>query len=95
LAEVVEKILKAELLRLGWFLVKTHDLEQLRGTLGGYGSDLMAKVRPLCEDLAEAYFADRYPGFDLEEPDWPKLRDQIRQVGVLADTVKARVIDNS
>jgi hypothetical protein len=23
----------------------------------------------LCDDPAEAYFSDRYPGFDLEEPD--------------------------
>ena len=29
LAEVLEKVLKAELLRLGWFLEKTHDLERL------------------------------------------------------------------
>lgn len=31
LAEVLEKVLKAELLRLGWFLVKTHDLLNLAG----------------------------------------------------------------
>ena len=29
LAEVVEKILKAELIRLGWPLEKTHDLRKL------------------------------------------------------------------
>lgn len=29
LAEVLEKILKAELIRLGWFLVKTHDVQEL------------------------------------------------------------------
>jgi hypothetical protein len=31
LAEVVEKIMKAELIRIGWFLEKTHDLEKLAG----------------------------------------------------------------
>ena len=30
LAESVEKILKAELIRIGWELEKTHDLERLR-----------------------------------------------------------------
>jgi HEPN domain-containing protein len=33
LAEILEKILKAELLRLGWYLEKTHDLERLRKAL--------------------------------------------------------------
>lgn len=31
LAEVVEKVLKAELIRLGWKLEKTHDLNRLTG----------------------------------------------------------------
>lgn len=92
LAEVIEKVLKAELLRLGWFLVKTHDLEELRGTLGDYHSDLMPRLKPLCQDLAEAYFSDRYPGFDLDDPDWPKLREQLAEVAALADTVKARLV---
>ena len=29
LAEILEKIIKAELIRTGWFLVKTHDLVKL------------------------------------------------------------------
>ena len=29
LAEVVEKTMKAELIRLGWLLERTHDLERL------------------------------------------------------------------
>ena len=29
LAEILEKIIKAELIRTGWFLVKTHDLVRL------------------------------------------------------------------
>ena len=30
LAEILEKVLKAELIRSGWFLERTHDLERLR-----------------------------------------------------------------
>ncbi len=33
LAEILEKILKAELLRVGWTLEKTHDLERLLQSL--------------------------------------------------------------
>jgi hypothetical protein len=40
LAEVLEKILKAELLRLGWKLVKTHDLRFLARELRDRQSDL-------------------------------------------------------
>ena len=45
----------------------------------------------LCDDLAEAYFTDRYPGFDLEDPDWPKVRGQLQQVEELLAAVKARL----
>jgi HEPN domain-containing protein len=91
LAEVFEKILKAELLRLGWRLEKTHDLENLANELNVRGSDLVAQVRPLAISLAEVYFADRYPGFDLEDADWPAFRLQLAQVDALCQKVKQRV----
>lgn len=91
LAEVLEKVLKAELIRTGWFLEKTHDLRRLGQELDSRGSDLMPQVRPLCIALAQVYFTDRYPGFDLEDPDWPKLRDQLAQITALAETVKGRL----
>lgn len=91
LAEVLEKILKAELIRLGWPLVKTHDLLVLGTTMEEKNSDLVGEVRPLCTGLAEAYFTDRYPGFDLDDPDWPKLREQLRQIDELLAKVKARL----
>jgi hypothetical protein len=40
LAEILEKILKAELIRLGWPLEKTHDLERLLEALVARRSDL-------------------------------------------------------
>ena len=91
LAEVLEKVLKAELIRLGWRLVKTHDLEVLAGELRTRGSDLMGVADPLCEALAEVYFTSRYPGFDLEDPDWPELRRQLGEVSHLAQTVRSRL----
>ena len=91
LAATLEKVLKAELIRLGWRLVKTHDLEALASELRARQSDLMEQVDLLCEGLAEAYYTARYPGFDLEDPDWPTLRSQLEAVAALADRVKARL----
>jgi len=54
LAEVLEKVLKAELIRLGWPLEKTHDLQRLRDALVSRSSDLAIMVKPLCDGLAEA-----------------------------------------
>ena len=91
LAEVLEKVLKAELIRLGWFLQKTHDLEKLAGELRSLKSDLVAQARPLCNTLAEVYFSDRYPGFDLDDPDWPDLQTKLKEVTSLFEAVKARI----
>jgi HEPN domain-containing protein len=91
LAEVLEKVLKAELIRIGWFLEKTHDLLRLGGELQARGSDLVDRLRPLCEDLAERYFTDRYPGFDREDEDWPKLRRQGDEITALLGIVRERV----
>ena len=91
LAEVLEKVLKAELIRLGWPLVKTHDLEVLLQALKDRNSDLAAGVAPLCAALAEVYFTGRYPGFDLDDPDWPKFRAQVEGVTTLLETVKSRL----
>ena len=88
LAEVLEKIIKAELLRLGWKLVKTHDLMHLVEALAARNSDLAPLARPLCRALAEVYFTDRYPGFDLDDPDWPTLHAQLDQVTALHASVQ-------
>lgn len=95
LAEVLEKIVKAELIRLGWTLVKTHDLRFLAKELRDRKSDLVDALHPLAMALAEAYLLDRYPGFDLDDPDWPGLRDQLQQVVALHAMVQARVDQGS
>ena len=91
LAEVVEKIMKAELIRLGWRLERTHDLERLLDELVGRKSDLVPALEPLCDALTDAYFTDRYPGFDLDDPDWPTLARQVPMVDKLLETVGARI----
>ena len=91
LAEVIEKILKAELIRRGWFLKKTHDLIELGEELARRSPELLPAAKPLCEAFAQVYFTDRYPGFDLEDPDWPVLRAHLAEVKQLLATVKVRV----
>ena len=95
LAEIVEKLLKAELIRAGWLLEKTHDLERLRKELRTRDKDLAESIESLCTDLAEVYFVGRYPGFDLEDPDWPDFRAKLEQVTSLLVTVKFRLSPGS
>ncbi len=91
LAEVLEKILKAELIRQGWFLIKTHDVEVRRKELHAYDPSLAQNLTQLCAELDEVYFIDRYPGFDLEDEDWPALREQVAEVDRLFAAVQARL----
>jgi HEPN domain-containing protein len=91
LAEVLEKIFKAELLRRGWFLQKTHDLMRLLEELERRSPDLLPEAEPLALSLADVYFRDRYPGFDLEDPDWPDLRAKVQAVQSLLTAVKLKI----
>ena len=91
LAEILEKVLKAELIRCGWFLERTHDLERLRKELRSRDAELAGGIQSLCTSLAEVYFTGRYPGFDLEDPDWPDFRAKLEQVARLLEKVRARV----
>ncbi len=91
LAEVLEKLIKAELIRTGWTLIKTHDLRRLSRELASRDPVLERELRPYCLALAEAYMADRYVGFDLEDPDWPTLRAQLEAVTRLAATIRSRL----
>ena len=90
LAEILEKVLKAELIRCGWFLEKTHDLERLRKQLRTRDPALADSIEGLCINLAEVYFTGRYPGFDLEDPNWSNFRVQLEEVSHVLGTVKAR-----
>ena len=91
LAEIAEKVMKAELIRTEWSLEKTHDLNHLFDELAERDSDLLPMVEPICDALVQVYFTDRYPGFDLDDPDWPALRAQVEQVAALLAVVQSRV----
>ena len=91
LAEALEKLIKAELIRCGWALVKTHDLQFLATELAVRDATLEEEIRPLCQSLSEFYLGTRYPGFDLEDPDWPTLRAQLAAVTALKEKIRARV----
>lgn len=91
LAEILEKILKAELIRQGWFLLKTHDLEVLRKELLSRDRVLAEELAPFCAGLAEVHFRDRYPGFDLEEENWSDLRVKLEDVVKLFASIQARI----
>lgn len=91
LAEILEKVMKAELIRTGWPLEKTRDLNRLFDCLADPNSDLLPAIEPVCDALVQVYFTDRYPGFDLDDPDWPALRAQVVQVASLMANVQLRV----
>jgi HEPN domain-containing protein len=91
LAEVIEKLMKAELVRLGWVLKKTHELDVLLDELRARNSPLAAALDPLAAEFAEVYFTSRYAGFDLEDADWPPLRTQIDVVTELAEEIRSRL----
>ena len=55
----------------------------------------MTVTTRVAQALAEVYFTDRYPGFDLDDPDWPVLRQQVEEVARLLAMVKSRVNPNS
>jgi len=54
-------------------------------------TDLVPAVTPAAQALVEVYFTDRYPGFDLDDPDWPMLRQRVEEVANLLAQMKARL----
>jgi hypothetical protein len=71
--------------------LKKHDLQRLASLLRVRGWDAVDTAEPLVNALAEAYFSDRYPGFDLDDPDWTILRQQLEETGKLLEKIKARL----
>jgi HEPN domain-containing protein len=91
-AEALEKLVKAELIFLGWPLVKTHDVQQLVDALKDRASPNAERLQPLAEELAEYYFVGRYPGFDFDEhEDWPALAAQLQQLVEYGRDVKTEI----
>ena len=91
LAEVIEKALKAELIRSGWPLRRTHDLMELEAEITQRSPELLPQVQSLTSAFAQLYRTNRYPGFDLGDEDWPALRGHIEEVGALLAAIQMRV----
>lgn len=87
LAEALEKAMKADLIRRGWTLQKVHDLQKLCDYLASYESARADELQSVVDDLAESYIEARYPGFDLEEPDWPATETLLAHVKHYAEKV--------
>jgi HEPN domain-containing protein len=88
----LEKLIKAELIHLGWQLVKTHDIQQLVDELKDRASPNAEALQPLAEELADYYFAGRYPGFDFDEnEDWAALADQVQQICEYGNKLKQTI----
>jgi HEPN domain-containing protein len=73
LAEAFEKSIKADLISRGWKLEKIHDLQKLCDLLAAFDSQKADNIQNTVDELSGSYTECRYPGFDLEEPDWSNL----------------------
>jgi HEPN domain-containing protein len=89
LAEALEKAMKADLIRRGWHLEKTHDLQRLADQLAVYDPKAAESVQAQVDELAESYTESRYPGFDLDEPDWPALSNLLAGVSAYVGELRS------
>jgi HEPN domain-containing protein len=92
LHEAVERYLKGYLLANGWTLRKLHDLAFLNDESKKFDARFNA-FDDLCENLTEQYWAQHYPGGDLEDvgSDYDELR---QQAGEMIDLILASVPPN-
>ena len=59
LAEILEKIMKAELIRSGWFLIKTHDLEKLLDEMRRRDAKLATEAEPVVDCVISEFHVFR------------------------------------
>lgn len=95
LAEALEKALKADLIRRGWSLAKVHDLQKLCDHLAAYDESVADHLQQLVDELVESYTEGRYPGFDLDEPDWETLDSQYQSVRNYVEELKKAITPHS
>ncbi len=65
LQESVERFLKGYLISNGWQLERIHDLNRLLDIATKYRPE-MGRYAPLAQSLTEQFWAQHYPGDDLE-----------------------------
>lgn len=57
-----------------------HDLQKLCDHLSEFDEQHTDELQSLVDALAEGYVTSRYPGFDLEDPDWGCLKELLDSV---------------
>ena len=89
LQEAAERYLKGYLVARGWSLVRTHDLTRLVKEAAHFDKAFDG-FKGLAEELTEDFFAQHYPGSDLEKvgENYEELR---RQTGKLVDLIRRSV----
>ena len=77
LQEAVECYLKGYLIAQGWRLERTHDLRKLVDEACKHDSTF-AKFTDMAQSLTEQFWAQHYPGDDLDDvgTDYDELRQQ-------------------
>lgn len=91
LQQSVEKLLKGFLLAKGWELKRTHDLEALIDAAVVYDPTL-APFRPVCQEISNYYFIDRYPAADYAGgPSQSDLERSLQTVGALLDRLREAI----
>ena len=91
LAECLEKLIKAELIRNKWRLKKEHDLQWLAKEMEKFSPELLVLIQESVEDLADAYFSSRYPGFDLDEPDWERFSRNLNKINTFKHEIERKI----
>ena len=90
LQQALEKALKAFLIYSGWRLQRTHNLVSLLDFALAYDPGL-EEFRPLCKEVSEYYFAERYPGIGHAGPGMVEVRDNLAKAQVIVVKIRADI----
>lgn len=87
LQEAVERYLKGYLVSKSWKLEHIHDLNRLLDLAATHDASF-SKFAPLAQSLTEQFWAQHYPGDDLEDvgSDYNELRKQAEKLIQLIKT---------
>ncbi len=90
LQQALEKALKAFLIYSGWRLQRTHNLVSLLDFALAYDPGL-EEFRPLCKEVSEYYFAERYPGIGHAGPGMVEVRDNLAKAREIVVKIRADI----
>ena len=90
LQQALEKLLKAFLMHNGWRLERTDNLVTLLDTALDYDAKL-ADYRPLCNQVSEYYYAERYPDSGLAGPGIAEVKENLALTQELVAKVREAI----